>query len=508
MTRYLYGAAVQGIQSFIFQTNQLKEIVGASELVEMVCTELFAGQIGKRWTDLDKDPNAILNAAGNIKYVFEDKELCGKVFRNFPKAVMEAAPGITISQALVEFDGEFGEAIDELEKKLRAKRNRPSQSITIGNMGIQRSRKTGLPAVFAGCDGDKDEMEFLDSSSYRKRKAQKDSRLYEKAVDTDIREKYKRVYDIEDMTLKNDWIAIIHADGNGLGQVVRNIGKNPQKFREFSRKLDEATTSSAKHAIRSMQGATNEKYLPVRPVILGGDDLTVIIRGDLAVDFAKEFMEEFERQTKALLAPIDPSLSDGLTACAGIAFIKSSFPYYYGYNLAEELCSAAKKDAKDFRKEGVSCLMFHKVQDSFVASYDDISSRELSAGDNISFKFGPYYLESNIPKGRWTISMLEDTVRELDNEDGNVVKSGIRQWLGILSGSHNLAKGVQKIERMKEIAGVKQKELISKLTNGVSRKVKSEKGNTEDGKSKEVDLTSFPAYDILSLHSIMFQKTK
>ena len=30
---YLYGASVQGIQSFIFQTDKLKEIVGASNLV-------------------------------------------------------------------------------------------------------------------------------------------------------------------------------------------------------------------------------------------------------------------------------------------------------------------------------------------------------------------------------------------------------------------------------------------------------------------------------------------
>ena len=34
MEKYLYGAAVQGIQNFIFQTNELKDIVGASELVE------------------------------------------------------------------------------------------------------------------------------------------------------------------------------------------------------------------------------------------------------------------------------------------------------------------------------------------------------------------------------------------------------------------------------------------------------------------------------------------
>ena len=41
MSKFLYGASVQGIQHFIFQTNELKDIVGASELVENICTTLF-----------------------------------------------------------------------------------------------------------------------------------------------------------------------------------------------------------------------------------------------------------------------------------------------------------------------------------------------------------------------------------------------------------------------------------------------------------------------------------
>ncbi len=31
---YLYGASIQGIQGFIFETNKLKEIAGASNLIE------------------------------------------------------------------------------------------------------------------------------------------------------------------------------------------------------------------------------------------------------------------------------------------------------------------------------------------------------------------------------------------------------------------------------------------------------------------------------------------
>ena len=64
--KFLYGAAVQGIQGFIFQTNILREIAGASELVEQICTTLFAKAIGISFTELENDPNAIVTAAGKI----------------------------------------------------------------------------------------------------------------------------------------------------------------------------------------------------------------------------------------------------------------------------------------------------------------------------------------------------------------------------------------------------------------------------------------------------------
>ena len=118
MTKYLYGASVQGIQRFIFQTNELKDIVGASELVEFICTDLFKEMVGKGWAE----SNQIISAAGNVKYVFETEAECREVVRTFPRMVMTEAPGVTISQAAVELGDDFTQAVNELEGKLRSQR--------------------------------------------------------------------------------------------------------------------------------------------------------------------------------------------------------------------------------------------------------------------------------------------------------------------------------------------------------------------------------------------------
>lgn len=108
---YLYGASVQGIQDFIFQTNELKDIVGASELVAEICTRLFRETLGSCY----RDDHLYIGAAGNVRYRFDDRESCRRAVRDFPRRVMTEAPGITISQAVVELDGrDETRAIDDL----------------------------------------------------------------------------------------------------------------------------------------------------------------------------------------------------------------------------------------------------------------------------------------------------------------------------------------------------------------------------------------------------------
>ena len=483
---YLYAAAVQGIQDFIFKTNELRHIVGASELVEQICTSDF-----KEF----EVPNgeSVVRAAGNIKYVFTNLEDCKKAFRNFPKKIMIKAPGITVSQAVYGYDNddEFGKAIDEVEQLLKVQRNKPPKSVLSGLMGIKRANNTGLPVTAV-------KGEFLDDAT-RAKLAVSDKllELSRKSFGQDSLSQRELAYNISDITGKNDWIAIIHADGNGVGKVVQKIGTKKAIFKEFSKKLDDATKAAANEAYKAIMGRFGKvTRIPIRPVVLSGDDMTVIIRGDLAVEYTKTFIVEFESKTKELLGHILTTNSvfdngaDHLTACAGITFIKSSYPFYYGYQLAEELCGQAKKDTKALAKEDClpdSCLMFHKVQDSFITNYEDIVERELTAQDDNSesiplFKAGPYYIAEK--EKRHTVDELKDLANMLDLESSNGVKSGVRNWISLRLEGSNKAK--QRKERMTQLFTEDNKLIIEELTN------------EENG--------SCIAYDVLAYHTIMNQE--
>lgn len=511
-TDFLYGAAVQGIQGFIFQTNELRDIVGASELVANVCTNLF-NEVLETCGVKRVEENAIVMAAGNIKYIFDNEDDCKAVVRVFPKTVMEYAPGITISQAVVKYNPNdkdaFAKAVNKLETKLRTQRNKPMRDITIGLMGIERSRQTGLPVTNIVKD------QHLDYGTYRKlytkqgeERKNTTQELCDKAFGGNVN-KGLIPFDIEKITGLNDWIAIIHADGNGLGQVVQKVGGDPQKLRQFSKKLDVATTNAAVKAFEDVMEVTPLKEgdkIPVRPIVLSGDDHTLICRADLAMRYVKAFIEEFKTETKILLGNSNGEQPEGnllkdvfkggenyLSVCAGIAFIKSSYPFYYGYQLAEALCDRAKKDTKALYNANngnlpASCIMFHKVQDSFITSYDDIVKRELTPQSDISFEFGPYYINA-APNDRWTLeNLVDDKSLELEKEDMRPVKTGLRNWLSLIHINPEMAR--QRLDRLRYISG--KDNYIDEVT-----KLREEGG-------KKI----YPVYDILAINAVKTKETK
>jgi hypothetical protein len=504
ISKYLYGASVQGIQEFIFKTNKLAEIVGASEIVEQICTDLFAKTLDSE--NVRKNVDILQTAAGNIKCIFHDEESCKKFVRTFPRVVNDLAPGITLSQAVVLFSGE-NTPISDLELKLKSKRNKLSKPSELGFMGLERFRRTDGVA-FSEKKGEK-----VDEATFKKIEFQKHTTLFSKisGIDSKLIDIDKQLaLDIKDISASgnNSWIAVIHADGNGLGQILQSYGEEiaKGKTKVFSQAIEDATKKAVQKTFNEIiirdnksWGLDNNFKFPIRPIILGGDDLTIIIRADLALDFTNQFLINFEETSAEEFKELGIANLKGLTACAGIAYINDSYPLHYALHLAEELCANAKKKVKKDLIENElpkSALSFYKVQESFIEDLDSLRKRTLES-KVWDFYAGPYLLE-DIKELKDKLDIIKELKDKLDiirieADSGDKKTKAIGKLRQIISESYK-DKSTTKfmLKRMKDING----DFYNKLKlNDELLKIDS---NEEKTKPKSQIL------DLITLHSFNY----
>jgi len=456
MARYLYGASVQGIQEFIFKTNKLQEIVGASEIVKNI-NENF-----KTMFETHENIEILLNAAGNIKAVFDNKEELQKHILYFEKEIMQGAYGITISQAVKDIEDNYTqEDINELEKNLKIQRNKPTIPLDLSLNIIKLNPKTAKPLV------NKDE----DRATSQKRQE------YKRFLDNNPRN--KEFKDISGFSNSKNKIAVIHIDGNGLGELIPKLKKEyGLELSDFSKKLDSATKSAFDKA--------RDETMSIREVVLGGDDVTVICSADDALRFTKNFLEYFEEETKSSFTK--------LTACAGIAYCNEKYPFHYAVDLAEELCGVAKNHSK----REASCLIFHNIQSSNFQSWDKFVADELTikTTDNkevVRLDFGAYYLNK---EGEATIENFINTL-EAYKCDGSPI-SRLRNWLSELYKNDANAKNL--LKRINQITQEKNEwncEIMNRNLKFFNKDLSNENLIIQkDGMKKT------PIYDILQILSV------
>lgn len=454
MSKYLYGASVQGIQDFIFATNKLQEIVGASEIVKSVATE-FESISGYK----EGDKNVLINAAGNIKAIFEDKVKCEKVVLEFSKIIQQKAFGITISQAVIEIKDNYTQVdINTLEEKLKTQRNKPSIPLDLSLNIMELNPSTAKPNI----------KRNVDIATFQKLEAYKNI-------------KNKENTDLHELSNSKNKIAVIHIDGNGLGQLIPKLKDMCNiTLSEFSLKLDIATKNSFNKA------KENKK---LREIILGGDDVTVICDANDAINFTKEFLNNFEIET-------NNEIRTKLTACAGIAFCNEKYPFHYAVSLAEALCGEAKKQSKKIvEKEdrpAPSSLMFHNIQSSNFQSWDKFIKQELTVQNDaqtIRFDFGAYYLNENEKPSIENFITVTESLRLKDSPS-----SKLRSWLSELYKSDINAKNfLDRIDKMADINTKYDKNILNKNLQTLHPDLKLN-NLIVNGKT--------PVYDVLQILSI------
>lgn len=446
---YLYGFNINSIQSYIFQTGKLKEIIGGSELVEQICKDQFIELLGNHF----QEDRLIQSAAGRVRYIFDDEKSCRSFVRDLPVHLSKRLPGASFTQALVKLDKELQYCdLWNLEKRLDTQRNRPLSPVNPGWMITARTPRTGGPhfKTVSTAGGGEDE---LDLDQWVKILASREKgSLFSKFIDDDSIPTSAYATEFEDLLPGNEkkgWLAVVHADGNSLGKLIQHLSRQFSSksnkrlsdfLRRFSETLDTATCQAVSKAFDKVARPVFEKeaeqkgraHLPLRPIILGGDDLTLIIRGNLALEFTTEYLRDFEEQTKLLFGPLADEfeleeLRNGMTACAGIAFVKFNYPFHYAVDLSESLCKYSKGVSKKLDDPSVpSCLAFHKVQSSFVGDYQELIDGPLAIPKaKVQLNNGPYFLKK--VDGYHRIDQLGRWLKYITKKDAP--RSRLREWL-------------------------------------------------------------------------------
>jgi len=144
-------------------------------------------------------------------------------------------------------------------------------------------------------------------------------------------------------------IAIIHADGDGIGAKIMAAMRNAEdagaEIKSISQNLTLATINAAIAATKAvLLPKADKNRLAARPVLLGGDVMTMIVRADLALDFLTHYCREFSAQTKDCFAnlPDGHPFCGGVTASGTAVFIKARQPFSKGLKLTEALTKHAK----------------------------------------------------------------------------------------------------------------------------------------------------------------------
>jgi hypothetical protein len=425
-----------GNQAYLFATNRLAENIGASELTYKVGTqfvlEAVANQGGtKLWSNndspqelRDKLKNApkidtapievIIATSGKALLLVKDKSVAKAIISEVTERALRDAPGIdvcgVISQSFNWNKEYIHIKIKEIHKifeEIRSSRPHPSARFpTLPITALCAS--SGLPAFRLI----KKTGEAISKISNAKQTAATD---WQKRIDKITKDSgysvEKTISHLENDSGKElDWLAVVHADGNGLGQIFLNFDKYIQtstiaknrsyvnKLRKFSIALEDATENAYRQALRVLKENQISLDLDIVPLVLGGDDLTVICDGKYALEFTRVFLKEFEKQTasESIIAEIAQQALNAprLSACAGVAITKPHFPFHSSYKLAEQLIKEAKTVKQQVQKDGkpypCSAMDFQIIYDSSFTELSEARQRLFVDNGNTRLTAKPY----------------------------------------------------------------------------------------------------------------------
>ena len=439
MTSYLVMLQTNSNQSFIFSSPRLREQIGASfeitllsHWVKKEAEELLkpkplptsfwvsdsSGKVIVRFTETDGDP----------------KELAKRLIREVTLRALTDAPGLDVTGVFIEassgpvdpadlkrLDREFSEY--SLNRRAAAARfpqfpflERGSESAlpasaSLGDLefsqeslqpnNFDESSPLSLPSRVKRAFASTSRKRQVDDVKERLAKQGKELKQEPEFDPTKLAAAFQDGEESEDAKNMLSSVGVVHIDGNGVGAIMRDLGSAHNRAQEtgvcvsadevhtdpndalqtfimvVNKRLDQAVKDAIALSWYDVQKLTPDTVVPIVPVLVGGDDVTVYTDGCYAIPFAEAYIRHYEELTekdellKQLAVVAGAKKAGPLTASAGVAIVGRNFPFHIAYDLAEDLVSRGKELGKYPGTVPCSTINFHVLRDATVLYPDD-----------------------------------------------------------------------------------------------------------------------------------------
>lgn len=468
----------QSIQKYIFSGTKLKTNVGASYIVDRVFEDVLVDDIldtpdiknfgiqkvnctGWESENTPDSVDAVVKAkalpedgyvayigGGNALILFKE-EVAGENNSNLKRIVQEFTstllckyPGLKIGAAIGDIqldEANFSASISAIYQQLHQNKqkihpvvNVPMTGHTLqcpvngesANAYIENGLAPGGPRFIS--------HEVLAKTEKAEEANQKLANDYSGALNKGAPYQFPQEFNNLGSQEGDNYLAIVHIDGNSMGErfsECETLAERTKLSKTVATVTEKAfykivelvaSISPEEYLAEGIDvGSSNHPYLPMRPIIIGGDDVTFVCHARLAVVLAQAFVKELEKLSRIELGQLTKDEKDvAIYPCAGIAILNTSYPFFRGYELAEQMCAKAKEQA---REKGGSWLDFIILHGEQAPTVDQIREQEYTSVKGGQLHFGPYIVSDNSTESKeYMLQNMLDIVTQFEN----IISSG------------------------------------------------------------------------------------
>lgn len=417
---------IRSKQSYIFRTNKLLEIAGASKIISdtydvlMDCAEKAGVSVRKKeesfsYEEAKSSSNSMIElfrGGGNDTFIISDLDTLKKINKSYSYRLLKDYPGLIPMVVYVEMSDNYRDDFNNLMAGAAVKKNLMVPQFSFDALPFSQRKRENLQVINLEVK-ENDKVVQYSNESYSKRE-----------VGRKLRDDNGVIKHLDNMVTnkgEESLLAIIHADGNNMGAKIQKLldGKKGydecvELMRKFTSDTSKAFVDTSKvldeevKKIIAENPGINAKKVAYRPIVNDGDDFTFICNARWALRLTRVYLKAVQEY--------EGYRGFKYSSCAGICIFHSHYPWSVAYSMAEQACDSAKKPVHKDKDKEEGYIDFHYIHSGVGGDLDEI--REQLGTDKISNR--PYGVCGDIEK--YSIEDLDNLAKAINGEDGDAAK--------------------------------------------------------------------------------------